>query len=162
MLWRETVADHHNFDKHHHKGQTFKGRGFYRDLLCCLLYSIYVFAEEKTPPSQQHSEHSSETKKCSHEADDILWRETVSQQKFITTSPHSFLPDTESSTATPLSDISPFLLPPTIGHPGDQAVSSPPRTRNKEDRRKKGETGTSLPVILGFFGSNAHVLWEEE
>jgi len=108
VLWRETVADHHNFDKHHHK-------------------------EEKTPPSQQHLEHSSETKKCSHEADDILWRETVSQQQFITTSPHSFLPDTESSTATPLSDISPFLLPPTI-----QAVSSPPRTRNKEDRRKKG------------------------
>ena len=136
-----------------------------------------MFTEEKTHPPQQHLEHSSETKKCSHEADDILWRETVSHQKFITTSPHSFLPDTESSTATPLSDISPFLLPPTISHTGDQAVSSPPRTRNKEDRRKKGETrqgcgifqdiltlffGTAFLNILVFFGSNAHVILEQE
>jgi len=60
-----------------------------------------------------------EKKKCQHEADDILWRETVSHQNFITTSPHSFIPRDESSTETPMSDISPFLLPPALSDNSD-------------------------------------------
>jgi len=52
-------------------------------------------------------------KKCEHDADDILWRETVSHQNFVTTSPHPFIrSDDTTTTETPMMDISPFLQPP--------------------------------------------------
>lgn len=43
--------------------------------------------------------------------DDVLWRETVWSLKFRQTSPHPEI-EAESTTSTPLSDLSPFLQPP--------------------------------------------------
>jgi len=43
--------------------------------------------------------------------DDVLWRETVWSLKFRQTSPHPEIVS-ESTTSTPLSDLSPFLQPP--------------------------------------------------
>ena len=80
ILWRETVSDHDKFD-----------------------------ASAGTENSDsKHDDGSEDDKKCDHADDDTLWRETVSHQHFITTSPHPhIIPDTrESSTVTPLSDLS--------------------------------------------------------
>ena len=43
----------------------------------------------------------------------------MSHQNFITTSPHTFIPD-EATTVTPLSDLSRFLVPPVHGLEDDQ------------------------------------------
>ena len=63
-----------------------------------------VMSDEMSESSHHHSA----DKKCDHDKDDILWRETVSQQHFITTSPHPhFIVETDdSTTVTPLSDLS--------------------------------------------------------
>ena len=60
-------------------------------------------SDEMSESSHHHSD-----KKCDHDKDDILWRETVSQQHFITTSPHphSIVETDDSTTVTPLSDLS--------------------------------------------------------
>jgi len=45
--------------------------------------------------------------------EDVLWRETVWSLKFRQTSPHPLV-ESESTTVTPLSDLSPFLQPPAL------------------------------------------------
>ena len=73
--------------------------------------------------------------------DDVLWRETVWSLKFRQTSPHPEIVS-ESTTSTPLSDLSPFLQPPAretnslqrrTNQKGDEKNSSnePPHPRHK-------------------------------
>merc|ERR1711863_59977 len=57
--------------------------------------------------------------------DDVLWRETVWSLKFRQTSPHPEIVS-ESTTNTPLSDLSPFLQP-----PARETTSSQRRTNQK-------------------------------
>jgi len=91
VLWRETVTHHDNFD-HSNSDKKLSDH----------------------PTGSQNHHHSDKTCK-NHPEDDILWRETVSHQNFITTSPHSFIPDdNEATTVTPLSDLSRFLVPPVV------------------------------------------------
>merc|ERR1719480_133119 len=69
---------------------------------------------QKTSQKTGHQQ-KQKKKKCEHDADDILWRETVSHQNFVTTSPHPFIrSDDTSTTETPMMDISPFLQPPAL------------------------------------------------
>ena len=90
-MWRETVTHHDNFD-HNTSDKKLSDH----------------------PTGSQNHHHSDKTCK-NHPEDDILWRETVSHQNFITTSPHSFIPDdNEATTVTPLSDLSRFLVPPVV------------------------------------------------
>jgi len=84
VLWRETVTHHDNFDHNN--------------------------SDKKLSDGSQNHHHSDKNCK-NHPEDDILWRETVSHQNFITTSPHTFIPD-DTTTVTPLSDLSRFLVPP--------------------------------------------------
>ena len=67
-------------------------------------------SDKKLSDGSQNHHHSDKNCK-NHPEDDILWRETVSHQNFITTSPHTFIPD-DTTTVTPLSDLSRFLVPP--------------------------------------------------
>ena len=57
--------------------------------------------------------------------DDVLWRETVWSLKFRQTSPHPEI-GSDSTTSTPLSDLSPFLQPPA------RDVNSPARRPNEK------------------------------
>ena len=58
---------------------------------------------KKTSKKHEHDDDDDE--------DDVLWRETVWSLKFRQTSPHPEI-EAESTTSTPLSDLSPFLQPP--------------------------------------------------
>jgi len=71
---------------------------------------------KKTSKKHQHGD---------DDEDDVLWRETVWSLKFRQTSPHPEI-DSESTTNTPLSDLSPFLQPPA------RDVSSPARRPNEK------------------------------
>ena len=75
--------------------------------------------------------------------DDVLWRETVWSLKFRQTSPHPEIVS-ESTTSTPLSDLSPFLQPPAR-HTGNTGNSLARRTNQKGDQ-------TQLPCVVWCVG----------
>ena len=88
---------------------------------------VHTNSDKKLSSSQNH--HHSDKNCKNHPEDDILWRETVSHQNFITTSPHSFIPDDhEATTVTPLSDLSRFLVPPVV-HVADTEQNQGPDQR---------------------------------
>lgn len=96
---------------------------------------------QKTP---QKSGHQQKKKKCEHDADDILWRETVSHQNFVTTSPHPFIrSDDTSTTDTPMMDISPFLQPPALS-----AISDIPDHQHSHDQEHQEESQEDSQGLL--------------
>lgn len=87
---------------------------------------------KKTRKKHQHAD---------DDEDDVLWRETVWSLKFRQTSPHPEM-ISESTTSTPLSDLSPFLRPPARD-------SASPSRRTKEKALATNASSRKLSQFSG-------------
>lgn len=86
--------------------------------------------------------------KHGHDDDDVLWRETVWSLKFRQTSPH---PDitSETTTNTPLSDLSPFLQPPAPAHNKALATNASSRKLSQLSGPARPKEGKSSGKNVG-------------
>ena len=73
-------------------------------------------------------------------SEDVLWRETVWSLKFRQTSPRPIV-DSERTTQTPLSDLSPFLLPPALEREEITDIRHDSHQTSKKSHERDGSRG---------------------